>query len=99
MGELRRSKSDVVFSGVLGGIAKQYSWDASMLRLIYYLITLFSAGLFGVIVYLAAAMIIPEEDNEITVKESNAEEVIIEDNVTEDIVSEVNITKDDDTKE
>lgn len=62
MNDLKRSKDKVV-AGVLGGIAEKYKWDKSILRLIYFLITLFSAGFVGIIVYLIAAMIIPEEEN------------------------------------
>lgn len=63
MKDLRKSKDNKMLSGVLAGISKQYNWDLNLLRLLYFLIALFSAGFVWVIIYIAAAMIIPEEDD------------------------------------
>lgn len=61
MGDLKRSKDNKMVYGVLAGIAEKYNWDVGMLRLIYFLIALFSAGVMWIILYLIASMIIPED--------------------------------------
>lgn len=62
MGELKRSRDNKMISGVFAGISKKYGWDLSLLRLAYVAIAFFSAGLLPVGIYIAAAIIIPEED-------------------------------------
>ena len=46
--------------GVCGGLAAFFGIDATLIRLIWALGTLFSVGL-GLVAYLVAALIIPEE--------------------------------------
>lgn len=58
--KLIRSKTNRKLCGVCGGIAAYLGIDATVVRLIWALITLFSAGL-GLIGYLVAALIIPDE--------------------------------------
>lgn len=64
MGELKRSRDNRMFAGVLAGVSKQYGWDLGLIRLIYFLVALFSAGTIPVVAYVAAAVMIPEEDYE-----------------------------------
>jgi phage shock protein C len=57
---LYRSRSDVVISGVCGGIAEHFDLDPSMVRLGWVLLSVFTA-FSGVLVYIVAALIIPQE--------------------------------------
>lgn len=58
--ELRRSVVDRKIFGVCGGLAKYLGADASIVRLLFVVLTLASFGL-GIILYLALAIIVPEE--------------------------------------
>lgn len=57
---LYRSRSDKMLAGVAGGMAKYFSMDATLMRVLWVL-----AGVFlfpaGVIVYVVLALVIPEE--------------------------------------
>ncbi|MFR8874248.1 MAG: PspC domain-containing protein [Oscillospiraceae bacterium] len=58
--KLTRSRHDRKLLGVCGGLAAFFGIDATLIRLIWALGTLFSVGL-GLVAYLVAALIIPEE--------------------------------------
>ncbi len=58
---LRRSSSDRMISGVCGGIAKYFDIDAIIVRVLWVLFTF--AGGSGIIVYIAAIIIIPLDDD------------------------------------
>ncbi len=60
MKKIYRSKTDRKLLGVLGGFAKYFNMDATVLRIIYVLLSIFVLGS-PIIVYLIAALIIPEE--------------------------------------
>ncbi|MBQ2973218.1 MAG: PspC domain-containing protein [Clostridia bacterium] len=60
MKKLYRSKTDKKLLGVLGGFAKYFNVDATVLRIIYVLLSIFVLGC-PIIIYLVAALIIPEE--------------------------------------
>jgi phage shock protein C len=57
---LRRSRTDEVFAGVLGGVAEYFRLDAGKVRIAYVIASLFSAGL-GIVTYLLAWYVIPED--------------------------------------
>jgi phage shock protein PspC (stress-responsive transcriptional regulator) len=57
-GTLRRS-DDRVIAGVCGGIADYYGWPAGRVRLLYLLVSIFSAGFPGVVVYLVLWFLMP----------------------------------------
>ena len=59
---IARSTSNRVLAGVCGGIAQQFGWSATRLRVVYVLLTLLSAAFPGVLIYLALWILIPEED-------------------------------------
>ncbi|MFP3489898.1 PspC domain-containing protein, partial [Staphylococcus sp. SIMBA_130] len=46
--------------GVLGGASEIFNIDASMLRIAYFALSLFTSGLF-VLIYIAAAIILPTD--------------------------------------
>jgi phage shock protein C len=58
---LYRSKTNRIFGGVCGGLGEYLQVDPVMLRLIWVLITLVSGFFPGLIGYIIAVMIIPEE--------------------------------------
>lgn len=57
---LKRSNNRII-AGVCGGIANWLGWDPTIVRLAYLLISIFSAGFPGIIVYLILWVIMPSE--------------------------------------
>lgn len=60
--KLTRSSSDKVIAGVCGGLAKWFGWDLAMVRILYVLISFFSAAFPGLIVYIILWVVMPEGD-------------------------------------
>ncbi|GAB6197227.1 PspC domain-containing protein [Lysobacter xanthus] len=58
---LQRSRHDRMVAGVVGGIARRYGWNSTLLRVIYVLVSIMSAGFPGILVYLVAWLLIPDE--------------------------------------
>jgi len=58
---LYRSKKDRKICGVCGGIAEYFDVDPTIVRLIWAILTIFSAFFPGIILYLICCLIIPEE--------------------------------------
>lgn len=56
----RRSRSDRMIMGVCGGIGKKLGIDANLVRLVWAALSIGSVGL-GILLYIAAAVVIPEE--------------------------------------
>ena len=52
-----------MIAGICGGIGEIYNLDPTMIRLVYALITIFSAGT-AILVYILGWIIIPEEKPE-----------------------------------
>jgi len=62
MKQLLRSRRDRVFAGVCGGVGEYFEIDPNLVRLVWILISL--AGVVpGVLLYLLAWMILPEDDD------------------------------------
>ena len=59
---LRRSRTNNMIAGVLGGLGKHYDVDPVKLRIIYVLVSLFSAAFPGILLYLILWILIPRED-------------------------------------
>ncbi len=72
--KLYRSRSDRKLLGVLGGVAKYFNIDATILRVIYVLLSIFVIGC-PIIIYLIAALIIPEEPENPEYQEANYQPV------------------------
>ncbi len=70
MKKIYRSKTDRKLLGVLGGFAKYFNVDATVLRIIYVLLSLFVLGC-PIIIYLIAALIIPEEPENTDYQQAN----------------------------
>ena len=58
---LRRSRSDKMIGGVLGGLAEYYDFSPNGLRLIYVIVSILSAAFPGILVYLILWLLIPKE--------------------------------------
>lgn len=60
--KLYRSNQNVMLAGVLGGLAEYLNVDATLVRLIFVILLLFTAGLPLTVLYIAGAIIIPKSD-------------------------------------
>ena len=58
---LARSRNDRVLVGVVGGIAKRFGWNSTLLRVVYVLGSALSAAFPGILVYLVLWLLMPEE--------------------------------------
>jgi phage shock protein C len=58
---LARSRSDRVLAGVCAGIARRFGWSPGVVRLLYVLISIFSAAFPGILIYLVLWLLVPEE--------------------------------------
>jgi phage shock protein C len=56
---LRRSPDQKMLGGVIGGLAEYFDRDPTLLRLLYVLISIFSAAFPGIFVYLILWVIVP----------------------------------------
>jgi len=59
---LSRSRDDRVLAGVVGGIARRFGWNSTLLRVIYVLASAISIAFPGILVYLVLWLLMPEED-------------------------------------
>ena len=57
---LHRSRRNRMIAGVCGGLAETLGWDATMVRLLYVLVSILSAAFPGILVYLVLWVIAPE---------------------------------------
>ena len=60
---LTRSSNDRMLAGVMGGIAHRYGWNATLLRVIFVVVSLASAAFPGILVYLILWLLMPAEAN------------------------------------
>ena len=70
MKKLYKSKTDKKLEGVCAGIAKYLNVDPTAIRAAWAVVTLFTAGV-GIIGYIACAVIIPVEPDNIEPEETN----------------------------
>lgn len=60
-GRLARSRHDRMIAGVLGGAARWLGWNATLLRVLFVLVSALSAAFPGILVYLIAWLLMPED--------------------------------------
>lgn len=60
-GALVRSRSDRMIAGVCGGLAQWLGWDPTAVRILYVLLSIFSAAFPGILVYIILALVMPSE--------------------------------------
>lgn len=58
---LRRSRHDRMIAGVVGGLAEYFGIDPTLARIIYVLVSIFSAAFPGILVYIILWILIPLE--------------------------------------
>jgi phage shock protein C len=58
---LRRSRTNRMIGGVVGGLAEHIGMDPALARLLYVAISVFSAAFPGILVYIVMLVVIPEE--------------------------------------
>ena len=59
--KLYRSRKDRMIFGVIGGLGEYFEIDSNLLRLVWILIVVFTGFIPGILAYIIAAIIIPEE--------------------------------------
>ena len=59
---LRRSRSDRILGGVLGGIAAHYGWDSTVLRVVFVVVSVLSVAFPGILIYIALWIIMPDAE-------------------------------------
>ena len=59
---LRRSRSDRMIAGVVGGLARYFGMDPTLARAIYVVGSIVSAAFPGALVYAVLWLIVPEEE-------------------------------------
>jgi phage shock protein PspC (stress-responsive transcriptional regulator) len=59
---LRRSRHDRMIAGVVGGLADYFGLEPSLARIIYVLVSIFSAAFPGILVYIILWILVPLED-------------------------------------
>ena len=57
---LRRSRTNRMIAGVIGGLAEYWSIDATLARIIFVIVSIVSAAFPGILVYAVLWLIIPE---------------------------------------
>ena len=64
MAEIKRltRSTNKVFGGVLGGIAEYFEIDATLVRICYTALTIFSAGFPGCLLYIIMLLLMPKND-------------------------------------
>ncbi len=58
---LKRSRSNRMIAGVVGGLAEYIGMDPVLARVLYVLISVFSAAFPGILVYIILWVVMPEE--------------------------------------
>ncbi len=59
---LKRSKHNKMIGGVCAGLAEWLGWDVTIVRIAYVLISIFSAGFPGILVYVILWIIMPQDE-------------------------------------
>ena len=57
---LRRSRKHRIIAGVCGGIADWLGWDVTLVRILYVIVSVVSAGFPGILAYIILWVLMPE---------------------------------------
>jgi phage shock protein C len=60
---LHRSRTNRVLGGVCGGLARWLGWEPTLTRVLYVLLSIFSAGFPGTLVYIILWLAMPIGDD------------------------------------
>lgn len=58
---LGRPLDDRVLVGVVGGLARRFGWNSTLLRVLYVVFSVLSAAFPGILVYLVLWLLMPED--------------------------------------
>jgi phage shock protein PspC (stress-responsive transcriptional regulator) len=59
---LRRSRQKKILGGVCGGLAEWLGWDATLVRILYVVVSILSAAFPGILVYVVLWILMPKGD-------------------------------------
>ena len=59
MAALQRSDQHRMLAGVMGGVADYYGWDPTVVRILFVLVSIFSAAVPGILIYLILWVLMP----------------------------------------
>jgi phage shock protein C len=59
---LARNPNDAWIAGVCGGIARWLGWNSDMVRVLYVLLSIFSAAFPGLLIYIILWIVMPVEE-------------------------------------
>ena len=60
---LQRSRDQRMIAGVCGGIAEWLGWSASVVRLLYFVVSVASAAFPGILAYVILWVLMPERED------------------------------------
>jgi phage shock protein C len=60
---LSRSPDDRVIAGVMGGIARRFGWNSTLVRVVFVIVSVLSAAFPGILVYLALWLLMPQDEH------------------------------------
>jgi len=58
-----RKPTNRVIAGVCGGLAEWLGWDATLVRVLYVLVSIFSAAFPGILVYIVLWIVMPNPES------------------------------------
>lgn len=60
LNKLHRSTNRSMIAGVMGGIAEYYGWSPTMLRLLFFIVSVASAAVPGALIYVILWLLMPK---------------------------------------
>lgn len=65
--KLYRSSTDKILTGVCGGLGEYFAMDATVIRLVWALVVVFTGFVPGILVYIVAAFVMPMKPGAVSV--------------------------------
>lgn len=56
-----RSRSDRVLAGVMGGVARRYGWNSTLVRVLFVVVSVGSVAVPGILIYLILWVLMPAD--------------------------------------
>ena len=60
---LQRSREQRLIAGVCGGLAEWLGWSATLVRVLFVLVSIFSAAFPGILAYIVLWILMPERES------------------------------------
>jgi phage shock protein C len=67
---LQRTHEGRIVAGVCSGLGQYFGVDANIIRVAFVLVSIFTGGVLGVLAYLAAWVVVPEEGETTSIAEN-----------------------------